>query len=116
MAHKPVGAVLDELVVAVNFELEVVVAAERRDGPDGEGNAQHDERESAPAQRLGHVELGSRACRDDRVGDNEEIRNVVGQPARPREGLAAPGYGAHSRELRDDHEGNDARDRYDGRD
>src|SRR2546428_12668412 len=110
VADESVGAVTDELVVAVNLQLEIVVAAERRDGPDGEGDAEHDERESGPAQRLGYVELGPRACRDDRGGDDEEIGHVVGQPARTHERLAAPGHAAHPRELRDDEEGNHARD------
>src|SRR2546430_6448886 len=49
VAHETVRPVAHELVVAVDLELDVIVPSERRDRPDCEADAEHDHRETDPA-------------------------------------------------------------------
>src|SRR2546423_1242153 len=65
-----------------------------------------------PPQRLGRGALGPGTRGEDRVGDEEEVRDVVREPARARARLTTPGHAAHPRERRDEHERNDGGDRY----
>src|SRR5439155_56087 len=114
VTHESIRPVAYQLVVAVDLELEVVVPAERRDRPDREDDAEHDQNEADPADRLGHVQLWPGTHRDNEVRNDEEVGDVVGEPARSRERLATPGHAADARDLRDDHEGNDPGDRHGG--
>src|SRR5438309_222139 len=77
------------------------------------GDSRDDEHETEPPKRLPDVELRPGPHRDHDVRHKEEVGDVVGQPARARDRLAATGQAARPRELRDDHEGNDAADRHD---
>src|SRR5207249_1266794 len=114
VTREPVWPRAHELVVAVDLELEVVVPSEGRDRPQRKGDARDDEDDADPAKRLRDVDLRTGTRRDDDVRHKEEVRDVAGESARSRHRLAPPGHAARPRELRDDPEGNDARDR-DGR-
>ena len=68
--------------------------SERRDGPERKRDARDDTDGSDPAQWLGYVELRTQTRANDEVRNDEEICDVVGQAARSRERVAAPGQPA----------------------
>src|SRR6266581_4747288 len=110
MTHEAIGTGAHELVVTMDLELEVVVPAERRDRPEREGDPEHDQGESDPPEWLRHDELRPGTRTDDHVRDEEEVRDVMSEPARSCEGLAAARQPADAGQLGDHHECDDARD------
>lgn len=113
MANEPEGTAANELVVLMHLGDEVVVTAERRDRPQRERDASHDEHQADPPQRLGHGQLRAWARNDDDVRYEDEVRDVSGETLGASNGRATPRHRACPRELRDGHEGNDAREAHD---
>src|SRR2546422_10313237 len=83
MTDEPVGTGADELVVAVELELEVVVPAQGEDRPEREADPCDGAGQPGPADGFRERELGSGSERDDQVGDEEEVRDVVREAAGP---------------------------------
>src|SRR5213593_4079493 len=94
--------VAHELVIGVDLEDEVVVAAERGDGPEGECDARNGEAEPDPAECGGYVRLLTHSRDGHDVRRPEEVRGDRREATtRDAHDRAAPRDGARARDLRE---------------
>src|SRR5438445_4112646 len=103
MTHDAIRTRAHDLVIGVDLELEVVMPADRDDGPEGEGHATDTEDETEPGDRLGALDRRTGAQPDDDVRHPEEVRRPLSDANRTLYRWAASLAAAGPSDLRHKH-------------